>query len=352
VKLSRLLIGTGLLAILTACGGSANVTPQLMRIASASRLNVSSALTIESLKVPIRSIALTETVGTSGVTVYECAAGTNDGCLVELADATSLENLLTGAGATSIAAGTYNGVQISTCLDEGSYTAKIKASGKIDPSGGGSTYYTQATSGALTTTLADYGTATVHFTGCSRNYPLPSPVTVTDGASVDVKLYFDMRDIAFFGDAAAGEAYFAGGYSYEYPAVPPGTYVGVNYLDVAGTVDSGTPTIERYRITTSTGQRATIGLMFTSGGDYFGGFSRSYFDTATTQAHNSFVTPIQTFEVDSTGTTYTLKNYGSSATGDGYFNTTGFVRATNASPVAWTDYTGASGGTFTSERLP
>ena len=44
------------------------------------------------------------------------------------------------------------------------------------------------------------------------------------------------------------------------------------------------------------------------------------------------------------------QNYGSSATGDGYFNTTGFKRATVTTPIAYTDAQGNS-GTYTIEKL-
>lgn len=351
-----------LLVFALGCGKSGSVSAELRRIADArysparnaarAGVNVNSNLTITSLKVPIRGVALTsDASGGGGATIYECAAGTNDGCLVDLASASELENLLSGAAATSISAGTYGFVQVSTCMDEGTYTAKIQASGPTDP-GGGTTHYTQAGSGALSTNSADAGEATVYFTGCSRTYPLPSPVTVAEGGVVAVKLYFDIRDIAFFGNVSGGgnEAWYSGGYSFPYPTNPTTTYVGVNYLDVAGTIDSGTPTTSRYRVTSSQGDLGTIGLMYTSGGDYFGGYSRSFFSTATTQGHNRFVTPLQTFSDNGDGT-FTIANYGSSATGAGYFNATTFVKATSATPRPFTDASGTS-FTYTIEALP
>ncbi len=352
------------LLLLSACGGGdATVTAQLYSIAPLIRtpevqngsapsrnINVNTAITIESLKVPIRSISLNTSVSGGGSEIYSCAADSNDACLVELVG-TALQNLLTSAGAKTVSAGTYTHVQISTCKSEQVYQGKIIASGKTDPAGGGSTLYTQASSGTLTSNVLDKGAATVHFTGCSRTYPLPVPVTVTDKSTVNVKLYFDIRDIrdiAFFGDVGGGQAYYAGGYSFVYPAAPTSTYVGVNYLDVAGTIDSGTPTIERYRVTAAAGDIGTIGLIFTSGGSYIGGFSRSFFSVDTTQASNRFVTPIQTFTETSTGV-YTLQNYGSSNTGSGYFNTTAFTRA-SASGVAFTDKDG-NASTYASVRL-
>jgi len=360
-------IGLGLSLLLPACGGGGGVTAQLLRldtarsshaaVGSRSGVDINSNITIESLKVPIRSVGLnSDASGSNGTTVYTCDADTNDGCLVDLAAAGALENLLTSATSTSIDAKTYSYVQISTCKDEGTYTGKIKASGKVDPGGSGSTLYTQSTSGALTSDVNAWGEASVYFTGCSRLYPLPTPITVTAGSTITVKLYFDIRDIAFFGDAAnaaGSQAWYAGGSSYVYPANPPGTYVGVNYLDVAGTVDTGEPTIERFRVTVDNAGDAelgTIGLMYTSAGEYFGGFSRSYFSAASEQGQNRFVTPLQTF-TDNGDSTYTIANYGSSNTGVGYFNATTFVKATSATPRTFTDKDGAS-LTYTIEALP
>lgn len=368
----HLVWSTLFLVVLSACGKSGSVSPELLRInnsktslsygellqpetrgISRAGVGVNSNLTITSLKVPIRTVSLnTSADGGGGAIIYECEAGTNDGCLVDLTSANALENLLTGASTKSIAVGTYTHVQISTCQDEGKYTAKIQASGKVQPDGSGSTYYTQAGSGALTTTASEVGEATVHFTGCSRTYPLPTAVTVAENSTVKVKLYFDIRDIAFFGDVAlgGGEAYYAGGYSYEYPAAPPGTYVGVNYLDVAGTVDEGTPTTARFRVKTAAGELGTIGLMYTSGGAYFGGYTRSFFSTDSAQGHNRFVTPLQIYSDNGDGS-FTIENYGSSATGSGYFRATTFVKATDNTPRPFSAVDGTN-STYTIEALP
>lgn len=57
---------------------------------------------------------------------------------------------------------------------------------------------------------------------------------------------FDIADLAFFGNNASNgalSAAYAGGYSFVYPAVPSDPFVSVGYIDVAGTVDTGTPAI-------------------------------------------------------------------------------------------------------------
>lgn len=357
-KLTLLVMG---LLLLIGCGKKGTVTPELLRISSfassravhsegfdprAGGVNVNSSLTIVSLKVPIRSISLQEdSSGGGGEQIYDCAADTNDGCLVDLAAESELQNLLSSAGATEASVGTYAGIQISTCKEGGAYTGKIKASGTTDPNGGGSTLYTQVGDGALTTDVASWGEASVYFSGCSRYYPLPQPVTVVEGQSIDVKLYFDIRDIAFFGDAAnagsngtGNEAWFAGGYSYTYPASPSGTYVGVNYLDVEGTVDSGSPTVSRYRFASSYGHLGTIGLIYTSGGDYIGGYTRSYFSADSTTGFNDMVTPIRIYTDNGDGT-FTIGNYGSSADTT-YVQLTDFQKTTTSYSGSYTDDSG------------
>ncbi|OFZ23332.1 MAG: hypothetical protein A2X94_03790 [Bdellovibrionales bacterium GWB1_55_8] len=345
-------------AALTGCGkGDAKVTPQLLRVSGSisapalmnvdaqmlfAGIDVNTGITVDSLKVPIRSITLESSTGDTGV-VYECAADSNDGCLVELTGGEALQNLLTGAGAKDIGAGTYDSVSIATCKSEGKYQGKIKATGTTDPAGGGTTLYTQAGSGELTSDVGLYAETTAYFSGCGKRYPLPLPVTVAEGEEVNVKLYFDVRDIAHFGNGASGTAAsgaaFAGNPSFDtYPDAPTTTYVSVNYLDVAGTIDPGTPTIERYRLTSSDGFLGTVGLMFTSSGQYFGGFTRSYYDSTTTTGFNGFVTPVQTFTDNGDGT-YTMKNYGSSSSGEGYFNTSVFKRAA-ASGLSYTEADG------------
>ena len=306
------------------------VTPELKRIQSSASLTyydlqnnqdaggikVSSDINIESLKVPIFDITLSGSDRTGQI--YTCKAGTNDGCLVELTG-TALSNLI-DADAVSIEEGTYDSVTIGTCRSDG-YEAKITASGQIP--GSEETYYTQAGESALSTSISNKGEATVYFSGCSRVYPLPSPITISEGDAVSVKLYFDITDIAFFGDGTndsnSGKAVYAGGSSYPYNpnSTPNTTFVGVNYLDVAGTIDTGSPSIKRFRITSTKNQttvtQATVGFFYNSKNKYFGGYTRSYYSSTSTDGHNSFVTPVRVFE-NNGNDTYKVENYGESST--------------------------------------
>ena len=373
--------GTSLTGCKSESSNSAHgsVTPQLLKIStgsgaartamsaraaamlvplSGSALQVNSDIDIAQLKAPITEIYLANGSSSSDI-IYTCSGATIDDCMVDLANATALTNLLASAGAKSVHAGTYDRVRIGSCKSGASgYYAKIKASGTYMPDLSGSTYYTQAGAATLTTDSSAWDETKVYFNGCSREYLLPTPVTVTDGGSVSVKLYFDIADIAFFGNPASSAeqtASYAGGSSFGnvYPSPPTGPYVAVGYVDVAGTIDSGTPSVERYRVTVTATMdvtKGTVGLYYTSAGAYFGGYTRSYWDTSTSAGSNHMVTPVKTFASNNDGVSYTLTNIGSSADSVGMaFNF--FQRADHTGQVA-DSYYGTTPLSYTATKLP
>ena len=101
---------------------------------------------------------------------------------------------------------------------------------------------------------------------------------------------------------------------------------------MAATIDEGEPYSERYLITANYGSTAQgiVGLFYNSNGSYFGGYTRSYYDSNSTTGSNWFVTPIKTF-TQNDDDSYNLSNFGSSRDGNGYFNTSSFRKqeATN-----------------------
>lgn len=352
-----------------------SVTPQLIKLSTSSgapravayrslsvsglalnTLQVNSDITIAELKAPITEIMLMGTNNNSS-TVYSCAGASIDDCMVNLANSAALTNLLANAPAASVKAGTYDHVKVGNCKTSSGYYAKIKASGTYMSDGSGATYYTQTASGVLTTDVSLWGETKVYFNGCSREYALPAPITVTDGSTVAVKLYFDIEDLAFFGNNASnGElaAAYAGGYSFVYPAVPTGPFVSVGYIDVAGTVDTGTPTIERYRVnvtdTNNMTLKATLGLYYTSSNAYFGGYTRSYWDSESNTGSNQLVTPIKTYTANSDGVSYLITNYGGNSNPVG-FTFDNFQRADHSGTGSTTWSTPTSTFTYTATRL-
>ena len=236
----------------------------------------SSNLSITSFQVPIRSVWLVDSTG-GGPEIYRCAAGSNDGCLVDLAGP-ALQDLL-GAAPTTVSQGTYTAIAVATCMDETTYQALLTATVPV----GGVTYGTSAAS-ALDTAAAEPVRLTYH--GCVRRYQLAAPLVIGDsaGAPVSVKLYFDIRDVAWaspgsadpYGPASVQAAWLPSGCSGPNPGLSTvaAPFVCAGYPDVAATVDTLVPVVERYRINGG----ATIGLIFqASSGAFIGGYTRRWF---------------------------------------------------------------------------
>ena len=343
------LVITAFLSVgLAACGDStglddgASIRPQLMRLQSvgttaaafrADRPSTaeqgdypwSSDIEITSLETPIRAIWL-EGDGDEAL-VYECDADSNDGCLVDLAGP-ALQDLL-GADAVNIDAGTYTSVAVSTCEDEGGYTSYLTGSVSF----GDQTWVTKSA-----TVLGSEGSAeavAMEYSGCQRSYPMPEPVMVADtlGVQVALRLYFDIRDIAWasLGAQSTESGWIPGGCVGPQPGgVSDQPYLCVAYPDVAAVVDEVAPEIERYRINES----ATLGLIFHgTSGEFVGGFTRRYF-AENMLAYPGFTadTPVEAF-IDNGDDTYRLYTYGGSSGGSGptgrYLDIAAFVRDTH-----------------------
>lgn len=315
---------------------------------TANPIPVNSSLTIESLKTPLLSITL-EGGGGKVAPLYTCTGE----CLVELTG-NALTSLIS-AESVPIDPGIYEIIAISNC-ESGSYEAQLTASGTLDGNNTtGTTYYTQAGSGELTTDIAQKGAATVYFNGCRSEYRLATPIkidgsapiepeaTESDGtnvvqtSSLNLNLYFDLEGIAAFGDASnpqAEKATTAGGATFPYDPSGAGvttTFAVVNYPDIMATATTGTPIAEHYRVSATTGQgveTGTIGLFFNADGTYFGGYTRSYFGTETTTGLNTFVTPLVLYR-DNGDSTYKISNV-SKEDADGGVVIEAFSRATHS----------------------
>ncbi len=321
-------------AFLVACNGvggrdadpvvGASVSPELLRVdgeasfapfpASAGQAAYawSSDMAIHSLRAPVVRISLTREDGPPGV-VYACAnadADDPDQCLVELADVDALENLLTsgvvGTGGTLdlLSPGTYDAVLVDTCRSTG-WNAYLTGEVPLD----GTTYYTDADSASGMSTTGPAEEVAVPFTGCGTTYPLPIPVTLAASDEVVLKLYFDLRSIArgALGDGSTASAWVPGGCTGV--SGNGGAFACLGYPNIAGTIDDGTPVVEHYVLN----DIATFGIYFTSGGDYFGGYTRRTYvhgdDRSGVDSINAD-TPLRTFSDNGNGT-YTIENYSS-----------------------------------------
>lgn len=321
--------------------GSAQVTPKLIPVATANSTwlvnggNSAEGLgllatntnmaTVSTLKAPVRAIELRSSSGGGQTQIYNCAADSNDGCLVDLASPTALQDIL-NAGAATVTPGSYDTVVISTCRSEGGYSAKLTAEATI----GATTYYTKS-DGTVSATGPAEETA-VSFSGCALSVKQPTPVTINDGDALTFRLYFDPRDLVWIG-AAGGSGHLPSGCTGDSSATP---FVCMAYPNVSGTVDDAAPTTERFRVN----NLATIGLIFNSSGGFIGGYSRRYYDgNDATGDMFSADTPIGSYSENSDGTC-AITTYGSSAdiSASWGFKAENFSRAS-----------GTSTGTFTTK---
>lgn len=234
-----------------------------------------SALSIESLKIPVVSVAVQD-----GGAVYTCSAGTTVGCMVELVGP-ALSNLLTGGSSGEIPEGTYNKAYVQyspNCGGGGENTDKniggtIRASYQLN----GVTYYTKAESVSTTGPAEDMKFA---FSRCNNPMILPNPVTVSkDSGPINFKLYIDLQAIATGTRSLPLVAPGCGAAGANEPGVC------VSSPEISITVDQNAPTVERYLLSqtennpvSGNGCIGIVGLYFTSTGEMFGGQFRSFKD--------------------------------------------------------------------------
>ncbi|MBT5855052.1 hypothetical protein HOH87_00260 [bacterium] len=278
-----------------------------------------SSFTPTSIKVPIRGIYLHSSTDNQGAEIYNCSGDSEADCLVDVASQTELDNLINTAEITT---GTYDQIQVSTCKDEGEYNAQIKGAVTL----GSTSYVTDSGDQPLKTTGdADY--ATVTFTGCSKNYDLPTDLTVVEGETVSVKLFVALTNIAWGKTGAV--------------TVPSGCIAGTGdsfsvcmaYPDVAAYIGTASPTVETYHLSEGSGaaESAAAGqliIMFDADDNLIGGMSRRLFSETSVSMGTNFDTPLRRItKLD--GGNLDLENFGSSAD-DYYFKIDSFPRSTHS----------------------
>jgi hypothetical protein len=278
-----------------------------------------------SVKVPIRALALENSTTNQGTQVYSCAGDTEAACLVDIADSTALAALSTDASA-SISSGEYDRISVGTCKDEGGYSVQIKGQVSL----GGTTYYTAANPVAgndpLTTVPESNDYTRVSFTGCAARFQLPTTLTINPGDSIKVSLISSLKNIAW--------AKLAGN------TIPSGCVentgqnksVCMAYPDLVPYVGDVTPSLEEYRITEDVNDNAgdkaggQVLLVLDASDNILGGYTRRFFSQTSQSLSANFDTPVRTATVNTGGTTYTVANYGSSAT-TSYLTFTEFLRS-------------------------
>ncbi|HET7276200.1 MAG TPA: hypothetical protein VFI91_13610 [Longimicrobiaceae bacterium] len=320
-------------------------SPAARAEALAGNFNWTSDVQIEGLRTPITRIVLRGDDDGSNQQIYTCASTTNaDECLVDL-HTNAFEDLLSAAP-VPVRPGTYNRIEIHTCLDgQQGYTNYLKASVSL----GGTEYFTKAAGGISPEGEAEY--APLEHSGCASDYPLPQPVVVSDtlGEIIPVRLYFDMTDIAMAadGDYDTRDSW-RGGCSGDRPEGPgPQPFVCITYPDVAGTTGAAAPVFERYRINGS----ATFGFFFDAATDQpLGGFTRPFFTEGDgTQPGFNPLTAFR-FVVGNGDGTYTVQSYGEAGSADYWaFKTDEFRREDHTG--TFTADNGTVTATYTAVRI-
>lgn len=247
--------------------------------------------------VPIREIALVQADGRES-TVYTCAAGTEAGCLVDIADQTALDALVASG---SVDSGTYTNIRIGTCTTESGYNVRLKGSVTI----GSTPYVTHATSVLEATGTPDL--VSVAFTGCSASFVLPVPLVVTASSSQTISLFVTLNNIAW--GTIGGTTLPSGCVTVSDKSVC------MAYPNVVPYVGTVTPSLEVFHLrktASAVGSESGQLLLFLDASDaLLGGTSRRLFSEAS-DAFGNFDTPLRSYEQNADGT-YLLENFGSSA---------------------------------------
>ncbi|MDH3270544.1 MAG: hypothetical protein OEN56_04385 [Gemmatimonadota bacterium] len=257
---------------------------------------VTSDVTVSSLRIPITSVEL-RGPGEGGGELYSCITGPGEDCLVEL-NGPELENLIATSEVT-VSPGTYDQVAVGYCARSAQeeWDALVTAEARFD----GTTYYSRTGLGLDDTGPAEPLALPIH--GCGSGFPIEPPLIVDADteATVVLRLYFDIRDIAY----AASESPTNIGFTCS-PVTDPNVtpYLCSAYPTVVAAYDGLVPVVERYRINNS----ATIGLNFqASTGAFIEAYVRRYFTPG--EAWNPGFTPDAFFStfIDNGDGTYRLE---------------------------------------------
>jgi hypothetical protein len=258
------------------------------------------SFTPTSFVMPIYSIMLTHGLAVN-VPLYSCTPGTpapsgdagalaapgaggGRDCLVDMADATALQNLFNAPA--DIPAGTYDSIVVMSCAaGDHAFDARVKGSVDLDAV----TYYTSAGDAVLSTDPADLGYASINYGGCGTTVSLATPLTVNAGDAITVSAFFTLQNLSWvLGNYSPG----LGGCA-DAPAHAHNVCSGLPVL--VGYIGAAAPTLDSFYIsedpddllaTKAAGQV----MLLSSGGEPFSGFLRRVY------SHDS-VTPSVSYDV-------------------------------------------------------
>lgn len=298
--------------------------------------------------VPVVQILLADGSSGPATQLYSCDPTTDPNqCKVDLAkNLGALQDLINTTA--QAAAGTYDTIRVMSCTSGqgGSatsnpidYTADVTGKAVIGPN----TYVTDpaATGGVSIDSTGSLKpqAVTLGFSGCARDYPLPTPITLKDGDTFTLSLYIDLADIAWIEDSGSTtpQTWLPSGCVRDAnattPTAPAGPFVCLNYADVAAAPGDVPPTLKRYLVLDGATDPSTItgaptgglfGIYYDANGNALSGYTRFYFNQTYASLGFMPATPFRSIAANSDGTTLNVATFGSSATGSGYFEAGSF----------------------------
>ena len=273
----RLFAGSVILtSVLAACGESnISIHAELMRLPDVTSAGFgldatvppwTSDLALTSVRSPITAIELRD--GSRAIEVYRCPSASFGSCLVEL-NGPALSSLLPTSPVPS-EPGTYNEIVVYYCgPGETGWSAQLTGTATL----GGATYYTRSAGNELDS-VGPAQPVTVAFNGCASTYPIVPPLAVSSDSTTTIRLrlYFDIRDLAYAALNHATTNQLLAGFSCSGASTIG--FVCASYTTIFAVPGTIVPTVERYRVNTN----ATFGLVFESSTDRFvGGYVRRYY---------------------------------------------------------------------------
>lgn len=334
---------------------SSTVSTQLLRIGSTHSESSLQALSnewtsldvfIDSYKLTISDIAIspgTQLTGSNSSVVYNCPGNTSEACLINVAQSGAVQNLLTSGNSGSVQSGVYTFATVGTCKasqsdpePNGSYVY-IKARVKYN----GTWWYTQSDGAMVDSGIADsdpwvapidYDEARRFSQGCRTYNVFQNPISIGENASVNLKLFFELRNLVSLvkGNKAGALMCYGADPSDQFDA--NSFYICDTYLYLAGTIESETPDLHRYKVLSSSGGYDSVNIF----GIYFrkgtktpaGAYNYPYLDADVDQV-SSFSQVIKSISSHSSGKLNIVTYGGQTSTDEidslpGSFNTTDF----------------------------
>lgn len=238
------------------------------------------SFTPSSLKVAIFRVNLCQGMNQC-YSIYECSAGTVEGCGVELSHIDAFVDQLNASSKDMKEGEVFDHIGVEYCQDgnrDGLQHFTVNGTVKIQ----GVDYATDPSAGLVQGTTGKDVSITVK-RGCASVYQIYPEVTISADTTTTVKMFFDSTLFNYAG--LAGGAENTEYYDVTACAGSSDAYVCAPGASIVATVDSGNPTTEHYLLSdtsetnggsTDSAPTATIALYYSSSGVPIGGVQNPF----------------------------------------------------------------------------